>query len=681
MKTLLVLAPHPELAEALRAGVNPERYRVIHRVNVEEAEPLLAHGLASACIVDVETTGVQEVWILEKLRRRATKCPVIIYTGAKQWEWEEEAYLQGATYVLTKPLRMRMFTALLDRLWTSPGPAEFSSAPVSIPTREAPAPAAMSLSPSSLQANYQSLGALRGFSAILTYSLDANAMLKQFLLLLRELIGINRAAIFVRQPGHWLGERLSLEESRRLRAACAIGLSPTLLEHFELSFESGIGGQVTRLGRILRRSSEESRQDPETQREFELLGAQVAVPVLDRETVVGVAVFDGHITGEPLANPELELIFHLLEHLGLAVKNIWLHDQLAGNNDIMAEILRELSSACVVVSRDLAILHANKTARRFFPISNRNTGELEFSDLPQLLGTKVYQVLKTGTAFPTFRFEPETSPGTVYSVTIIPFRRGNSSEPASALLMVEDLTQSEQLRRLEIEAANLRLVRTMADRLAHEVGNAMVPLSTHQQLLADKYKDPEFRASLDAALADGVKRVTRLINQMRFLARDTLVSQEAFPLSPLIKEAYEEARKHQPAKAAQLKCEEEQPITMTGDRAALKHALTEVILNALQANPGDPRIGVRLHADSKGNGAPGLQIEVQDNGSGFTPESAQKASSPFYTTRNVGLGLGLTVSRKIIETHHGKLEILPPKSGQSGIVRISLPVDFSASNS
>ena len=375
MKTLLVLAPHPELAEALRAGVNPERYRVIHRVNVEEAEPLLAHGLASACIVDVETTGVQEVWILEKLRRRATKCPVIIYTGAKQWEWEEEAYLQGATYVLTKPLRMRMFTALLDRLWTSPGPAEFSPAPVSIPTREAPAPAAMSLSPSSLQANYQSLGALRGFSAILTYSLDANAMLKQFLLLLRELIGINRAAIFVRQPGHWLGERLSLEESRRLRAACAIGLSPTLLEHFELSFESGIGGQVTRLGRILRRSSEESRQDPETQREFELLGAQVAVPVLDRETVIGVAVFDGHITGEPLANPELELIFHLLEHLGLAVKNIWLHDQLAGNNDIMAEILRELSSACVVVSRDLAILHANKTARRFFPISNRNTGE------------------------------------------------------------------------------------------------------------------------------------------------------------------------------------------------------------------------------------------------------------------------------------------------------------------
>jgi signal transduction histidine kinase len=398
------------------------------------------------------------------------------------------------------------------------------------------------------------------------------------------------------------------------------------------------------------------------------------VPILDRETVLGVALFDGHITGEPLANNELELIFHLLEHLGLAVKNIWLHDQVSGNHSMMAEILRELSSACVVVSRDLAVLHANKAARRFFGVSNQRTGEMEFSDLPQHIGTKVYQVLKTGTALPTFKFEPEN--GSIYNVTIVPFQRQKASQPASALLMVEDLTQSEQLRRLEIEAANLRLVRTMADRLAHEVGNAMVPLSTHQQLLADKYKDPEFRASLDAALADGVKRVTRLINQMRFLARDTLLSQEAFPLNSLIEEAYEEARKHQPVKSAQLKYEDEAtPIIVTGDRAALKHALTEVILNALQANPKDPKIGVRLHAEGNGSGIHGLQIEVQDNGTGFTAETAQKAPSPFFTTRNVGLGLGPDRQPQDHRDHHGKLEILPPKTGQSGIVRISLPVE------
>jgi nitrogen fixation/metabolism regulation signal transduction histidine kinase len=510
--------------------------------------------------------------------------------------------------------------------------------------------------------------------------LNAEALLKQFLLLLREILSINRAAIFLRQPAGAFESLASSEQGRRLRAACAIGLAPGLLEHFELSFDAGIGGQLFRLGRILRRNSEEARNDVEAQKEFELLGAQVAVPILDRETLIGVAVFDGRVTGEPLVNPELELIFHLLEQVGLAIRNIWLHDQLASNHEMMTGVLRELSNACVVVSRDLKILHANKAARRYFGSTTHRSAEMEFTDLPQLIAAKVYQVLRTGAAATPFKYEPENVPGTIYSVTVVPFQKQDAALPVSALLVIEDLTQSEQLRRLEIEAANLRLVKTMADRLAHEVGNAMVPLSTHQQLLSEKYRDAEFRASLDAALADGVKRVTRLINQMRFLARDAVVSQEAISLSPLIEEAYQEARKYQPVKSAQLKYENGgKPVFVSGDRAALKHALTEVMINALQANPSDPKVGVRLQAETGLDERPGLRIEVQDNGSGFTPEAMQKAAAPFYTTRNVGLGLGLAVSRKIIETHHGKLEIVPPKTGHSGVVRISLPLDAAQS--
>ncbi len=671
MKTLLVLAPHPVLAETLRAGLNAEQYRVIHRVSLEEAEPMLAHGLADACLLDAELTSVQGVWLVEKLRRRDAKCPIIVYTDVKQTEWEEEAYLQGVNHVLTKPVRMRMLTALLDRLWAAPA-LRATAPPPPPPEASKAAPSA----PGDFASASQTLSVLRAFSSILTHSLNAEGMLKQFLLFLRETLSVNRAAIFLRQPYAEFGGTTVSEESRRLRAACAVGLSSGLLEHFELSFDAGIGGQLFRLGRILRRNGEEARADVETQKEFELLGAQVAVPIFDRETLVGVAVFDGRVTGEPLVNVELELIFRLLEQVGLAVRNIWLHDQLASNHKMMTEVLRELSSACIVVSRDLAILHANKMARKFFGQTSRRSGELEFSDLPQLLGSRIYQVLRTGTAIPPFKYEPESPPAAIYNVTVAPFQRQDGALPASALMIVEDLTQSEQLRRLEMEASNLRLVKAMADRLTHEIGNAMVPLSTHQQLLADKYKDPEFRASLDSALAEGVKRVTRLINQMRFLARDALVSQEAFPLAPLIEEAYQEARKHQPAKSTQLKCESRgKPIIVTGDRAALKHALAEVMLNALQANPSDPKIGVRLQEESDDASTHGLQIEVQDNGGGFTPEAAQKAPSPFFTTRNVGLGLGLTVSRKIIETHHGKLEIIPSKSGHAGVVRISLPME------
>jgi len=669
MKTILVLATHFDLANVIRDGVSAEQYKVIHRFSCEEAEPLMIHGLINVCIIDVDLTDVQGIWVIEKVRCTLPTCPILLYTSSAKWEWEEEAYLHGVSHILTKPVRPRVLNTLLDRIWAVPvSRIEPRSAMPSPRLQELTKPVEGG------QKAFQALEVLRNFSAILTHSLCAEALLKQFLLFLRELLGVNRASIFLRQPGSAFGKSPT-EEGRRLRSACAIGLSAGLLEHFQLSFATGIGRHLYRNGKILRRSTLDAQTDPEIQKEFELLGAEVAIPILDREELVGIAAFDGRVTGESMSNTELELIFHLLEEVGLAVKNISLHDQLSANHEMMADILRQLSSACVVVNRDLTLLHVNKMARKYFSAPGRRNADLEFSDLPQMLGSKVYQVLKTGTAVATFRYSPPENSETVYHVTIVPFQAENSVLPNSALLMLEDHTKTEQLQKLEIEAANLRLVKTMADRLAHEIGNAMVPISTHQQLLADQFKDPEFRASLDVAMADGVKRVGRLVNQMRFLARDSILSSDSFPLEPLIEEAFQEAKKHQPIKSSQLKFEKgAQPIMVEGDRAALKHALSEVMLNAIQANPADARVGVRTRlATDSALGK--ISIEVQDNGSGFAPETAQKVPEAFFTTRNVGLGLGLTVTQKIVDTHFGQLEIVNPVLGQSGLVRISLPVE------
>lgn len=645
-------------------------------MDVNEAEPLLVHGIASACILDMDLLGMQGVWVIERLRRRDGKCPIIAYTAASASDWEEEAFLQGVSQILTTPVRAKLLNSVLDRLWPAPKHRE---APMQLPFAPHPPP----FRPVEAQPNRyfnagQTLDVLRDFSSILTHSLNAEAMLKQFLSFLREILSVNRAAIFLNRPvAPMLAETTTGENARGLRAAAAIGLSSGLLENFELSLDAGIGGQLARLGRILRRDSEEALMDGESQKEFELLGAQVAVPILDRETIVGVAVFDGRVTGEPLVNVELEMIFHLLEQVGLALRNIWLHDQVADNNEMMADVLRELNSACIVVGRDLKVLHANKAARRHFGRKSRRTGSLEFSDLPQELGAKIYQVLKTGAAMGPYRYEPDNSPGTFYNISVVPFQRGNSPVPVSALLTAEDITQTEHLRRLEVEAANLRLIKSMADRLAHEIGNAMVPLSTHQQLLSEKYNDKEFRKSLTQALADGVKRVTRLLNQMRFLARDERSEPVAFPIEPLLEEAYQEARKHLPSEHSKWQCSNGSgaPIIVTGDRVSLKHAFAEIILNALQANLKEPNVVGRLQMVSEKSGSPGLQIEIEDNGDGFTPEAAQKVPAPFYTTRNVGLGLGLVVSRKIIESHHGRLEIPAPRAGVHGIVRIVLPAE------
>src|ERR1035437_10809585 len=128
-------------------------------------------------------------------------------------------------------------------------------------------------------------------------------------------------------------------------------------------------------------------------------------------------------------------------------------------------------------------------------------------------------------------------------------------------------------------------------------------------------------------MAGGVKRVSRLINQMRFLARDGHIEQEVFAVEKLIEEAYQDAMQQSPITGTQLKFENSgKPFVVTGDRAALKHALSEIMLNALQANPKSAHIGVRFQSTGS-TGDRAVTIEVQDNGAGFSAEAAKKVPS------------------------------------------------------
>src|SRR5439155_26126360 len=241
-------------------------------------------------------------------------------------------------------------------------------------------------------------------------------------------------------PPGVFGVARGTHEDRRLRSGCALGLPAGLLEYFELSLEAGIGGYVHRKGRILQSNSEGARIDREIQKEFELMGGQVAIPILDRESLVGVAVFDGRVTGEPFANEELALMFHLLEELGLAIKNSWLHDQLLANHEMMADILNQSGSACLVVGPELAILHANRAAGDFFSRPERRGAAPEFSDLPQPIGSKVFEALHSGEALRPFNYRPQKRREPVYRFFLTPFKRKIQITANPALLIIEDFT-------------------------------------------------------------------------------------------------------------------------------------------------------------------------------------------------------------------------------------------------
>jgi nitrogen fixation/metabolism regulation signal transduction histidine kinase len=110
-------------------------------------------------------------------------------------------------------------------------------------------------------------------------------------------------------------------------------------------------------------------------------------------------------------------------------------------------------------------------------------------------------------------------------------------------------------------------------------------------------------------------------------------------------------------------------------RASLVHALEEIFINAVQETAPGGVIQVAIASESDAEGANSISLRFHDEGAGFSRETANRATEPFFTTRTTGVGLGLTVARRIIENHSGRLEINEKRSRADADIAIHLPLD------
>jgi C4-dicarboxylate-specific signal transduction histidine kinase len=117
--------------------------------------------------------------------------------------------------------------------------------------------------------------------------------------------------------------------------------------------------------------------------------------------------------------------------------------------------------------------------------------------------------------------------------------------------------------------------------------------------------------------------------------------------------------------------EEELPLVF-GDRVLIQQVLLNLILNAVEAMRSvadrPHLLGIRTESQNEG----GVLVSVEDSGTGMNPAQMDQVFTPFYTTKSDGLGLGLSLSRSIIEDHGGRLWFAPNET--DGVTfRFSLP--------
>ena len=262
MQTLLVITAQSSFAASIEAAINPGAFRVIAKEDPAAAASLLGRGAVDAIILDLENSDGVATRAIVEIRSFDPDCPLIVFSGLGPGPWEEEAYLLGAAHVIEKPVRARLLQYLLGRtLAGSPASAEAQeSVAHPFPRQHA-----------SVYAPRRGLDELRHFSSLLVHSLNVRELVRDAVQQLREALGVNRAAVFLRKASALSTDGAPAADDQWLRPAHTIGHDPALVEHFPLSLSTGLGRHLTQHGRILRADSAEVRASRELSREFELL--------------------------------------------------------------------------------------------------------------------------------------------------------------------------------------------------------------------------------------------------------------------------------------------------------------------------------------------------------------------------------------------------------------------------
>ncbi len=663
---LLVIAGPTVSIPPLAALSATGEFKVLQQADVVAARPLVETGLFDACLMAVDALTAETGRSIAAFRALAPLCPLVIARSRGTTEAEDAAYLAGADAILPVSSDPGALRAVVQRLAT----AGVRAAPV--PVFQEPAPSA---APSPL-------AVMRDVSQVLSYSLDYREFTRQFAFKLREIIGAARVAIFLEttEPAGALDLDGSAAASR-LPCAGAVGLPAGLAECFELSRKSGLGRRIHQTGRILRRGSESvapfTETDPRLDREFEVLGCEIAIPVNDRERTIGVAVLGGRLTGAPFSDAELLLVYHLMEELGLAVRNSRLHHELSSSHRLFSDVLEAMTSGALVVGADGSVRFANHALRKLLGGGDGDVAPgFALSQLPTPLQAALHDAVEHGRAAAPFFHEHAGPPPRVLRASVIPFPATTGTGPRPALLLLEDFTQIRAAQRAEIEASNLKLIGLIARRFAHEIRNSLVPLTTHQQLFDSEYASAEFRDSLKHALTRETSRIQRFTEQMLFLAQPERGPTDILPLGELLQASFDRSREFL-GEPGELEIQSELPDPrLRCHGPSLAHALQEIFLNGLQSAGAPTRVTVSMAPEAEADGRPGLAMRVHDSGRGFAPEVAARAADPFYTTRNTGVGLGLTVAKRVIEAHAGRLEIRPRARPEDPDLVIHLPLNL-----
>jgi two-component system sensor histidine kinase HydH len=355
-------------------------------------------------------------------------------------------------------------------------------------------------------------------------------------------------------------------------------------------------------------------------------------------------------------------------------------ETLVNTSQSIGKILSSMSNGVVFINNTGQILSFNSAAEKITGYTEEEIRGRPYKDIfsdEELRDSPLLLALNTGKSCHDIDSNRVVKDGrrVPLKVSAFPIHDENGNIIGAGEIF-QDLQMIRELEERVRRADRLASLGKLAAGIAHEVRNPLASIKGFAQYLKGTFSHNESGAEYADIIVEEVERLDKVVSALLNFAKPKPLQLEMHSINSIIEEAL--TLIEDKAKADHISIIKnfvvDIPLTAV-DKEQIKQVFLNIFLNATQ----EMEEGGTLEVTSRSGGDSSVMVEIKDTGRGISTENMKNIFSPFFTTKESGFGLGLSIAHTIIESHGGEISV-KSEIEKGTIFKIQIPVDYRKMN-
>jgi signal transduction histidine kinase len=380
----------------------------------------------------------------------------------------------------------------------------------------------------------------------------------------------------------------------------------------------------------------------------------------------------GETPNQPKAAPRQDTAAQVstkIERIGQRMRNV--EEVFSALTENLDQILGNLQDGILLFTGDGRAVLVSEAARRFLEIPRENILGLHAHDVfdpSTALGRVLSEAFDAGATLNKEEIRTETGRRIQASLEFI--HDEDTQQGLGALVVLHDLESAEAIES-ELELSRrMAAIGRLTSGVGHEVKNPINAIVVHLELLKTKLGDSNGPAARHLKVIDTeIHRLDRVVQMLVDFSRPVELDLREQDLRKVVGDVLSLATVELSTRNVTLISHMPSvPLVANVDADLLKQAVLNVILNGAQSMPDGGKLEVILEEDRRAG-----VLRISDEGSGIPDEIREKIFDLYFTTKSDGSGIGLAMTYRILQLHHGSIEV-QSKTGRGSEFLLRIPL-------